>query len=50
VLGARLYQLVAQGRTGSWGLTFEIEFLDPDVRAYAFTFDRLVANKRLDGT
>jgi thiol-disulfide isomerase/thioredoxin len=33
----RLYQLVRQ-RSGSAERTFEIEFLDPGVRAYAFTF------------
>jgi Thioredoxin like C-terminal domain len=33
----RLYQLIRQ--TGSVGEhTFTIEFLDPDVRAFAFTF------------
>jgi len=34
----RLYQLVRQPRDGAGERTFEIEFLDPGVRAYAFTF------------
>jgi len=33
----RLYQLIRQG-TRIEGRTFEIEFLDPDVRAFVFTF------------
>lgn len=34
----RLYQLVRQTDGGTGDHTFEIEFLDPGVRAYAFTF------------
>ncbi|MBK8161756.1 MAG: cytochrome c biogenesis protein DipZ [Gammaproteobacteria bacterium] len=34
----RLYQLVRQTRDEIGDRTFEIEFLDPGVRAYAFTF------------
>jgi thiol-disulfide isomerase/thioredoxin len=34
----RLYQLVRQSRDGIGERTFEIEFLDAGVRAYAFTF------------
>jgi thiol-disulfide isomerase/thioredoxin len=34
----RLYQLVRQPRSGSGERLFEIEFLDPGARAYAFTF------------
>jgi cytochrome c biogenesis protein CcdA/thiol-disulfide isomerase/thioredoxin len=37
VTGQRLYQLVRQAN-GSGERLFEIEFLDPGVRAYAFTF------------
>jgi hypothetical protein len=37
VTGQRLYQLIRQGGTIS-DHTFEIEFLDPGVQAYAFTF------------
>jgi len=37
VTGQRLYQLVRQAR-GSGERLFEIEFLDPGVQAYAFTF------------
>lgn len=37
VSSQRLYQLVRQ-RAGSAERSFEIEFLDPGVRAYAFTF------------
>jgi hypothetical protein len=37
VEGHRLYQLVRQ-RAGVQAHTFEITFLDPGVRAYAFTF------------
>jgi thiol-disulfide isomerase/thioredoxin len=36
--GHRLYQLVRQARDSADERTFEIEFLDPGVRAYAFTF------------
>jgi hypothetical protein len=37
VTGQRLYQLIRQ--TGDISdRTFKIEFLDPDVQAYAFTF------------
>jgi len=37
VTGRRLYQLIRQsGKIADH--TFEIEFLDPDVQAYAFTF------------
>ena len=35
--GQRLYQLIRQSGTIS-DHTFEIEFLDPGVQAYAFTF------------
>ena len=38
VRGHRLYQLVRQSRDAIDDRTFEIEFLDPGVRAYAFTF------------
>jgi hypothetical protein len=34
----RLYQLVRQSRAEIGDRTFEIEFLDPGVQAYAFTF------------
>jgi cytochrome c biogenesis protein CcdA/thiol-disulfide isomerase/thioredoxin len=34
----RLYQLVRQSRDDTGDRTFEIEFLDPGVHAYAFTF------------
>ena len=34
----RLYQLVRQAESRIGDRTFEIEFLDPGVRAYAFTF------------
>ena len=37
VTGQRLYQLVRQAH-GQGERLFEIEFLDPGVRAYAFTF------------
>ena len=37
VQDGRLYQLIRQSRPIS-DRTFEIEFFDPDVRAYAFTF------------
>jgi len=37
ITGQRLYQLVRQAN-GSGERLFEIEFLDPGVRAYAFTF------------
>ncbi len=37
VTGQRLYQLIRQSGTIS-GHTFEIEFLDTGVQAYAFTF------------
>jgi hypothetical protein len=33
----RLYQLVRQGKSAK-DRTFEIEFLDPGVEAFAFTF------------
>ncbi|HYP69792.1 MAG TPA: cytochrome c biogenesis protein DipZ, partial [Variovorax sp.] len=35
--GQRLYQLVRQAN-GNRSRVFEIEFLDPGARAYAFTF------------
>jgi hypothetical protein len=35
--GHRLYQLVRQ-QSGATPRLFEIEFLDPGVQAYAFTF------------
>jgi cytochrome c biogenesis protein CcdA/thiol-disulfide isomerase/thioredoxin len=38
VSGHRLYQLIRQARDGIGERTFEIEFLDPGVQAYAFTF------------
>src|SRR5262249_10903804 len=34
----KLYQLVRQSAEGSSSRLFEIEFLDPGVQAYAFTF------------
>ncbi|MCC6206728.1 MAG: hypothetical protein IT488_01040, partial [Gammaproteobacteria bacterium] len=34
----RLYQLVRQANDRIGDRTFEVEFLDPGVRAYAFTF------------
>jgi hypothetical protein len=37
VTGQRLYQLIRQS-DGVTDRTFEIQFLDPGVRAYAFTF------------
>jgi hypothetical protein len=37
VTGERLYQLVRQ-KSDIKDRTFEIEFLDPGVQAYAFTF------------
>jgi hypothetical protein len=37
VTGQRLYQLIRQSGTIT-DHTFEIEFLDPSVAAYAFTF------------
>jgi len=37
VTGQRLYQLVRQSGDVA-DRTFEIEFLDPGVQAYAFTF------------
>jgi hypothetical protein len=37
VQGHRLYQLIRQKGTVE-DRTFEIEFLDPDVQAFAFTF------------
>jgi hypothetical protein len=36
VTGQRLYQLVREKRTGDH--TFTIQFLDPGVQAFAFTF------------
>jgi thiol-disulfide isomerase/thioredoxin len=38
VTGQRLYQLVRQGDVAGADHTFEIEFLDPGVQAYTFTF------------
>jgi cytochrome c biogenesis protein CcdA len=38
VTGQRLYQLVRQSDVAGADHTFEIEFLDPGVQAYTFTF------------
>jgi thiol-disulfide isomerase/thioredoxin len=38
VKGERLYQLVRQQRVGKADRRFQIEFLDPGVQAYTFTF------------
>ncbi len=38
VTGQRLYQLVRQNDVAGADHTFEIEFLDPGVQAYTFTF------------
>jgi hypothetical protein len=38
VSGQRLYQLIRQ-QGDVHDRTFDIQFLDPGVRAYAFTFD-----------